>query len=67
LYAFERFLDEILAGRDATLKLRAGDEFKHLEEISIQIKEQLLQLKDKTMKDVAHLEDNKIISDTDEL
>lgn len=67
LYAFERFLDEILAGRDATLKLRAGDEFKHLEEISIQIKDQLLQLKNKTMNDVAHLEDNKIISDTDEL
>lgn len=34
LYAFERFLDNILAGQPASLKLRAGDEFKQLEKLA---------------------------------
>lgn len=41
LYAFERFLDDTLNGKEAELKLRAGDEFKHLEEISEEIKRRL--------------------------
>lgn len=45
LYAFERFLAAILEGQPATLKLRAGDEFKHLEELSAQISERLNQIK----------------------
>lgn len=45
LYAFERFLAATLEGKPATLKLRNGDEFKHLEELSAQISERLNQIK----------------------
>ena len=43
LYAFERFLSQILDGdgltkNGAALKLRTGDDFKHLEELAEQIK-----------------------------
>lgn len=41
LYAFERFLDETLKGKDTELKLRAGDQFKHLEELAVTIKKKL--------------------------
>jgi len=41
LYAFERFLEDILAGRDRSLRLRSGDEFQHLEELSESIRSQL--------------------------
>jgi len=41
LYAFERFLDNVLDGKHSELKLRTGDEFKHLEEVSIKIQEKL--------------------------
>lgn len=35
VYAFERFLEDIINGdKDRKLKLRAGDEFKHLEELA---------------------------------
>lgn len=63
LYAFERFLDDTLAGRPAHLKLRAGDQFKHLEELSDQIKIRLMQIHEKTMQKVASMEDNKITKD----
>lgn len=63
LYAFERFLDDILAGRPSHLKLRAGDEFKHLEELSAQIKIQMLSMQEKTMQKVASMEDNKILKE----
>lgn len=63
LYAFERFLDDTLAGRPSHLKLRAGDQFKHLEELSDQIKIQLMQIQEKTMQKVASMEDNKITKD----
>lgn len=39
LYAFERFLDDLLAGKDRKLKLRAGDDFIHLEELSEKVRE----------------------------
>lgn len=45
LYAFERFLDEALAGNSKGLKLRAGDEFKHLEELAEEIQKRLQALK----------------------
>lgn len=45
LYAFERFLDNVLDGKHSELKLRTGDEFKHLEEVSIKIQEKLEALK----------------------
>jgi len=41
LYAFERFLDATLKGEDKDLKLRAGDQFKHLEELAATIKVRL--------------------------
>lgn len=63
LYAFERFLDDTLAGRPSHLKLRAGDEFKHLEELSDQIKIQMMDMQEKTMQKVASMEDNKILKE----
>ncbi|HWU43406.1 MAG TPA: signal peptidase II, partial [Bdellovibrio sp.] len=45
LYAFERFLDGALAGTAKPLKLRAGDEFKHLEELADQISLRLHEIK----------------------
>jgi signal peptidase II len=49
LYAFERFLKEALEGKGlskqgSALKLRAGDEFKHLEELAEQIKLKLIKI-----------------------
>lgn len=49
LYAFERFLKEILEGKGLTkggaaLKLRTNDDFKHLEELAEQIKIKLLKI-----------------------
>lgn len=41
LYAFEKFLDDVLAGKNRPLKLRAGDEFKHLQEVAEQIRVKL--------------------------
>jgi signal peptidase II len=45
LYAFERFLDLALQGQEPKFKLRAGDEFKHLEELATKVNERLVQLK----------------------
>jgi len=45
LYAFERFLKEALDGKQVVLKLRNGDEFRHLEELARQVQERLNQLK----------------------
>jgi signal peptidase II len=41
LFAFEKFLTETLEGKDRGLKLRAGDEFKHLEELAEKIRDEL--------------------------
>lgn len=41
LYAFERYLKDILAGHNRTLKMRAGDEFRELEELARQIAQEL--------------------------
>lgn len=45
LYAFERFLHATLEGQSSSLKLRSGDEFKHLEELATQVNERLNQIK----------------------
>lgn len=42
LYAFERFLDDLAAGRPRRLRLRTGDEFRHLEELSERITSAIL-------------------------
>lgn len=65
LYAFERFLDAALEGKNLTqtqqaLKLRAGDEFKHLEELADQVRVKLLEIhKKKVIEVVEYSEDNK--------
>lgn len=46
LYAFERFLDETLKGQHVELKLRAGDEFRHLEELSLKIQAHMNELRE---------------------
>lgn len=60
LYAFERFLNEALEGKaDANLKLRAGDEFKHLEELAEEINSRLQQIKkERTVNVVEYSEEN---------
>ncbi|MCM2283059.1 MAG: signal peptidase II [Bdellovibrionaceae bacterium] len=42
LYAFERFLDDLSAGRPRRLRLRTGDEFRHLEALSERITDAVL-------------------------
>jgi signal peptidase II len=42
LYAFEKFLDDVLEGKSRNFKLRVGDEFQHLEEKSEKIKARLI-------------------------
>lgn len=41
VYAFEKFLKDTMNGTDRPLKLRAGDEFKHLEELAELIRERM--------------------------
>lgn len=41
LYAFELFLEDVLHGRDRPLRLRAGDDFQHLEELSEHVRTKL--------------------------
>ncbi len=40
LYAFEKYLDELMAGKPRPLRLRAGDEFKHLEQLAARLTEE---------------------------
>lgn len=41
IHAFEKYLEDILNGRDRRLKLRIGDEFNHLEELAEELRKQL--------------------------
>jgi signal peptidase II len=41
LFAFERFLDNLLDGNPTELKLRHGDDFMHLEEVAKKIQDKL--------------------------
>ncbi len=43
LYAFEKFLDDLVGGRPRPLRLRAGDEFKHLEAIAARLSQEVLE------------------------
>ncbi len=45
LYAFEKFLDDSLNGNPRSLKLRAGDDFRHLEDLAVRISERLNKIK----------------------
>lgn len=60
LYAFERFLNEALNGNsNPSLKLRSGDEFKHLEELANQVNERLQQIKKERTVNVIEYSDDK--------
>ncbi|MCC7404369.1 MAG: signal peptidase II [Bdellovibrionales bacterium] len=52
LYAFEKFLDDVMKGKDRILKLRQGDEFMHLEELSTRIRDTFI--KEGLLKESAH-------------
>lgn len=43
LYAFEKFLDDLAIGKSRVLRLRAGDEFKHLETIAARLSQQVIE------------------------
>ena len=43
VYAFEKFLDDLVAGRPRPLRLRTGDEFKHLEVIAARLSQQVIE------------------------
>ena len=58
LYAFERYLHLILAGEPASLKLRQGDEFKHLEELATQINDRLNEIKKERSVNVVEYSDD---------
>jgi signal peptidase II len=45
IYAFEKFIEDVLAGKARPLKLRAGDEFKELEELAVRLNAHLFKLK----------------------
>lgn len=62
LYAFERFLDEALDGKNLTvhnqaLKLRAGDEFRHLEDLAEQVRLKLVEIHKKRIIEVIEYND----------
>jgi signal peptidase II len=59
LYAFERYLGEILDGKPSKLKLRTGDEFRHLEELAIKVQERLLEIKKERTVNVVEYKDGK--------
>ena len=42
LYAFERFLDDLEAGKPRVLRVRAGDEFKQLEDLAARIAKEFM-------------------------
>jgi len=41
IFAFELFLEDVLAGKDRPLRLRAGDDFQHLEELGERVRQNL--------------------------
>ncbi|MBX3039155.1 MAG: signal peptidase II [Bdellovibrionaceae bacterium] len=47
IFAFERFLRESLDGRDRGLKLRVGDDFKHLEVLAEDVRTRLKEIRQK--------------------
>lgn len=53
LYAFEKFLDDLLNGTPRRLKLRAGDEFTHLEELADGISERVAKIRSERAVNVA--------------
>lgn len=63
LYAFERFLSDILEGKGLTkqgaaLTLRTNDDFKHLEELAEQVKNRLIKLNSEKSINVVEYQDD---------
>ncbi len=63
LYAFERFLKDVLDGKGLSkqgfaLKLRAGDEFKHLEQLAEQIKLKMIKINSEKTFEVVEYKDD---------
>jgi signal peptidase II len=48
LYAFELFLNDLVAGKPRALRLRAGDEFKDLEKLAARLTEEFQKLRGET-------------------
>ncbi len=46
IYAFEKYLDDVQNNPNKKFKLRAGDEFQHLEKVANRLREQLKEIKD---------------------
>jgi signal peptidase II len=63
LYAFEKFIDDLLVGKSKTLKLRNGDEFKHLEELAVKLKEKFDPHPLPTATEVVISEDGETVTD----
>ncbi len=45
LYAFEKFLDDLISGKPRDLRLRAGDEFRHLEQSAAKLVQRMIDQK----------------------
>lgn len=64
LYAFQRFLEEVLEGKGLTktgaaLKLRTNDDFKHLEALAESIREKLIKLNSEKTVQITEFSDDK--------
>jgi signal peptidase II len=69
LYAFQRFLRQVLDGKGLTktgraLKLRTNDDFKHLEELADDVRNKLLKMSNEKVVKVSEFADE--LSDDDE-
>lgn len=47
IYAFEKFLEDLFAGRQRHLRLRAGDEFRHLEDLATRLNKKEIIIRDR--------------------
>lgn len=56
VYAFERFLQDISAGRDRSFKVRMGDEFSQLEEVASVVRFRILDLEQQNQELIEKLE-----------
>ncbi len=67
LYAFERFLNDALKGQEnSSLKLRAGDEFKHLEELATEVSLRLQEIRKQRTVNVIEYQEQSIATTTPE-
>lgn len=65
LYAFEKFLEDIVEGKDRGFKLRAGDNFTHLEELSEKLRERIKELQPINIDDIRPENKNQKIKPTE--